>query len=142
MSSMGHRSPFLDRIREAFRPTQRGVVGIVDDLLSLSQQMDLQLHWHDDLCRALVIGAEPEDTVQLPIPKSVFRAVLARLATLCNGQNPGSTSLYGGEGELMIGADRTTFCRVAFTNTPGAQRLEMVRIHAGHEPGRHAAPGC
>ena len=48
-----------------------------------------------------------------------------RLAALCNEQSPGSVSPYGGEGELSIGTNPSAVFRVAFTNTPGEQVLEL-----------------
>jgi hypothetical protein len=125
---MSNPTPFLDRIRQIFRPTQRGVVGMVDDLLGLCQNQELQLDWHADRCHVCTIGAEPEESIEVPIPKSVFRAVLARLAALCNERNPASVSPYGGEGELIVGVDPATVCRVAFTNTPDAQCVRLTRI--------------
>ncbi len=37
------------------------------------------------------------------VGKSVFRAILARVATLCNEQSANSVSPYGGQGELVVG---------------------------------------
>ncbi len=125
---MSNPSPLLDRICQVFQPTQRAVVGLVDDLLGLSREQDFQLDWHDDQCRVRTIGAEPEESIAVPVAKSVFRAVLARRAALCNERNPASVSPYGGEGELTVGVDPATVCRAAFTNTPGAQRARLTRI--------------
>jgi hypothetical protein len=132
---MSNPSPFLDRIRQVFRPTQRGVVGLVDDLLGSCQKQELQLDWHDGQCRVRAIGAEPEESIEVPVSKSVFRAVLARLAALCNERKPASVSPYGGKGELTIGVDRATICSVAFTNTPDTQHLRLTRIQKDHEEG-------
>jgi hypothetical protein len=133
MYPMSDPSPFFESIREVFQPTERGVVGLVDDLLGLSQEQDLQLDWHDDQCRVRAIGAEREESIEVPLPKSAFRAALARLAALCNERNPGSTSPYGGEGELTIGVDPTTICRVAFTNTAGVQSVRLARIQSDNQ---------
>jgi len=125
---MNEPSPFLQSIRQTLEPTPRGVVGLVDDLLELCHAQGIQLDWRAGLCRVRSIGMEPEESVEVPVPKSVFRALLARLATLCNDRNPGSISPYGGEGELTVDVDPVTVCRVAFTNTPDEQRVQLSRI--------------
>jgi len=137
---MSDPSPFLQLIRQVFRPTQHGVVGLVDDLLELCQEQGLQLDWHADQCRVRSIGVEPEESIEVPVPKSVFRAVLARLAALCNERNPRSVSPYGGEGELTVGVDPATVCRVAFTNTPGTQRVQLTRIQQDDRAGERRHP--
>ena len=125
---MNDPSPFLQSIRQALEPTARGVVGLVDNLFELCQARGLQLDWRAGQCRVRSIGMEPEESIEVRVPKSVFRAVLARLATLCNELNPGSFSPYGTEGELTVDVDPATVCRVTFTNTPDEQRVQLTRI--------------
>jgi hypothetical protein len=122
---MNHQPSFPERIRRAFEPTQTGVVGLVDNLLDLCREQGLQLGWHGNRCHVRPLGAGPQESAELPLPKSVFRAILARLATLCNEQSPGSVSPYGGEGELSVGTSPRMVYRVAFTNTRGEQGLEL-----------------
>jgi hypothetical protein len=124
---MNNGSPFSERIQAAFRPTGRGVVGVVDKLLGVCQEQGLQLDWHANQCQVRSLGPEPHDSTDVPLQKSVFRAILARMAALCNERSPNSVSPYGGEGELSIGADPPTILLVAFTNKPGEQRLEVRR---------------
>jgi hypothetical protein len=125
---MNHVSPFPERLQRAFEPNQRGVVGLVDDLLALCREQGLQLDWQADRCRVRPLGAEPPESTEIPLPKSVFRAILARMAALCNERIPDSVSPYSGEGELSVCTDAPTVFRVAFTNTPGEQRLEVRRL--------------
>jgi hypothetical protein len=131
---MNDLSPFPDRLQRAFVPTQRGLAGLVDDLLGLCQEQGIQLDWRANRCRVRSLGAEPQESTEIPLPKSVFRAILARLAALCNERIPGSVSPYGGEGELSVGTNPRTVLRVAFTNTPGEQELEL-RPLAGDKDG-------
>ncbi len=119
---------FPERLQKAFEPTERGIVGLVDDLLGLCQEQGLQLDWQANLCRVRPLGAEPRESTEIPVPKSVFRAVLARMAALCNERNPGSVSPYGGEGEVSVGTRPPSVFRVAFTNTPGEEALEVRRL--------------
>src|SRR5262249_56235813 len=72
-------------------------------------------------------GARRQEWTEVSVPKSVFRAILARVAALCNEHAPNSVSPYGGEGEISVGTNPPTLFRVAFTNTPGEQRLEVSR---------------
>lgn len=131
---MNNLSSFSERLQRAFEPTQRGVVGLVDDLLGLCQEHGLQLDWQANRCRVRPLGAEPQVSTEIPLPKSVFRAILARMAALCNERTPGSVSPYGGEGELVVGTSPPSVFRVAFTNTPGEQGLEVRRL-AEDSPG-------
>jgi hypothetical protein len=125
---MNDLSPFPERLRSAFEPTQRGVAGLVDNLLDLCPQQGLQLDWQADRCLVRPLGAAPQESAELPLPKSVFRAILARVAVLCNQRAPNSVSPYGGVGELAVGTSPPTVFRVVFTNTPGEQGLELRRL--------------
>jgi anti-anti-sigma factor len=124
---MSSHSPTPRRLPRTFVPTRRDVAGLVEELLEACGGEGLQLDWHADRCRLRPLGAENQEATEVPLPKSVFRAILARIAALCNERVPDSVSPYGGEGELAIGTDPPTVFRVAFTNTPGEQRLEVRR---------------
>ena len=108
-----------DRVREAFQPTPRGVVGLVDDLLSVGREHPLHLDYADGRCQVRLADAP---AFEVPVPKSVFRAALARVAALCNERTPDAVPPYGGEGELP-GDDAAA--RVSFVNTPAVQRLDV-----------------
>jgi hypothetical protein len=64
--------------------------------------------------------------MDVPLRKAVLRAVLARLAVLCNERNPNSVSPYGGHGELLAGGNPPMVFRVAFANTTAEQKLELL----------------
>jgi hypothetical protein len=128
---MNNLSPFSERVQRAFDPTQRGVVGLVDDLLRLCPEQGLQLDWQGNRCRVRPLGAQPQELTEIPLPKSVFRAILARIAALCNERIPNSVTPYGGEGELWACTNPPTIFRVTFTNSPGEQRLEVRRLADG-----------
>lgn len=77
-------------------------------------------------------GANPQESLDIPLPKSVFRAALARVAAVCNEQDPQSVTPYRGEGDIVVLPLETSFsrnvistCCVSFTNTPSDQQLEM-----------------
>lgn len=128
---MINASPFAERVRQAFTPTPRGVVGLVDDLLALCQTYQLRILFEDGRCNVRRLGDDMKDSLVLPVPKSVFRAALARIAALCNEQHPHSVTPYRGEGEITVpsaGLESSlppSICHVAYTNTPSEQRLEI-----------------
>ncbi|HUY35359.1 MAG TPA: hypothetical protein VMV69_21625 [Pirellulales bacterium] len=64
--------------------------------------------------------------IELPLRKSVFRAMLARMAVLCNERTPNSVSPYGGRGELTFGVNPTVVFRVIFANTGAEQKMELT----------------
>lgn len=128
---MTRSTPFAERVQSAFKPTPRGVVGLVDDLLSLCRVHQLLMSFRDGRCSVRRLGPDAHDALEVPLPKSVFRAVLARIAALCNERAPSSVTPYRGEGGLVVptpaapnGAPPST-CSVSFTNTPSEQQLEM-----------------
>jgi hypothetical protein len=116
---------FSEQLQRVFSPADRGVVGLVDDLLRLCQGQGLQFDWHANQCRIRPLGPEPREAAEIPLPKSVFRAILARMTVLCNERMPNSVSPYGGAGELSVDTNPPTVFQVAFTNTPREQRLEV-----------------
>jgi hypothetical protein len=125
---MSDVSPFSERLQRALTPIDGSVIGLVDRLLGACQEQGVQLDWHANQCRILLHSAERQDSFCVPLPKSVFRAALARVAALCNEQSPNSVSPYGGQGEVAFGPNSRAIFRVAFTNTPGEQRLELTPI--------------
>ena len=88
-----------------------GVAGLVDDLLAVCLEHGLQLEWDADRCRFRSLGGRWEELPDLRLRKSAFRAVLARLAALCNESSPNSVSPYGGQGELSAGANPAALFR-------------------------------
>lgn len=122
---MSNLSLLPEQLQKAFRPTGSGVVGVVEALLELCRDEGLQLDWQAGQCRVRPLGGEPAEATEIPLPKSAFRAILARVAVLCNERTPGSVTPYGGEGELLVENGPPTVFRVAFTNTPDEQRVEV-----------------
>lgn len=131
---MINTTSFADRIPQSFEPTSRGVVGLVDDLLALCQLHPFRIHFHDGHCSIVRLGADIGEVLEISVPKSVFRAALARIAAICHEQHPDSVSPYGGEAEIAVVTPQKTesqivvplsTCHVSFVNTPSDQRLEM-----------------
>ena len=123
---MSIASPIAEALRNALTLPRHGVIGLVDDLLAMCQKHDLQIDWQNDRFRIRCSGGTGEELTDLLIRKSVFRAVLARIAALCNEKNPNTVSLYGGRCEWMTGESPPRVLRVLFTNTSAEQRLELM----------------
>src|SRR5438132_1432009 len=116
-----------------------GVAGLVDELLTLCQEHDLQLDWQADRCRVRSRKGDWEELIDVPVRKSVFRAILARMAALCNERTPNSVSPYGGQGEFSASTNSPAVFRVTFSNTPAEQRLELTtdQSPAAEAPQQH-----
>lgn len=123
---MNTTSQLTEVFRNPFENPSRGVVGLVDDLLRLCPKQGLRLDWQADRCRIRFLNGGAEETTDVPLCKSVFRAILARIAVLCNERKPNSVSPYGGQGELSARANPPAAFRVSFANTPAEQKLELM----------------
>jgi hypothetical protein len=109
-----------------FERPSGGVIGLVDDLLRLCPEQGLQLTWQHDCCVIRSLAANTDEVLERPLPKSVFRAMLARVATLCNERNADAVSPFGGQCNLSIDADSPTVLQITFTNTAAEQKVELV----------------
>lgn len=127
--------PFPEFLRDALTAPTRGVLGLVDDLLAVSREHGMQLDWKEGHCRVRLREGGPAGWIEIPLRKSVVRAVLARVAVLCNQRSPNSVSPYGGQGELVLGNHPTWgVMRVAFVNTPEEQSLELAPLPTERSP--------
>jgi len=113
-------------LRNALEDPKRGVVGAVEDLLEVSRERPLRLDWEGDHCQVCMADGDSEETIDVVFPKSVFRAILARMATLCNERNPNSVSPYGGQGELVARVNPSTVVKTTIVNTSADQRLALT----------------
>lgn len=140
---MNHVHSLLDLLHEVFEPGPRGAVGLVEELLGFCDEQGLSLSWKAGRCQVRSPGSGSQQLTEVALPGSVFRAALARFATLCNESLPGSVSPYGGEGEFSIASPSPATFRVAFANTPAEQTLELRRLapHPNGETAGDAATG-
>jgi hypothetical protein len=125
---MSHPSSPSERLEHALANPSGGVLGLVDELLAVSSEQGVQLDWREGLCRVTFPDGGPSDRIEVPLRKSVVRAVLARVASLCNERCPDSVSPYGGRGEVAIDADPPKAVQVVFVNTPEEQSLDLAPI--------------
>jgi hypothetical protein len=120
----------LQLLHDAFEHPAGGIVGLVDDLLKFCEEPGLRLHWHSERCQVLSLDAT-ETLLEVPLHRSAFRAILARIAALCNERVPGSVSPYGGQGELSSGENPSCVFAVRFANTQSELTLELNRKSRG-----------
>ena len=125
--SMNTLLQLFDAITHAFEHPTGGVLGMVDELLALCPEHGLRLEWRADRCWVLPSAENGTDgSFVVSIRKSVFRAILARLAVLCNERTANSVSLYGGHGVLLVNSNPTKAFRVKLVNTTAEQHLELL----------------
>jgi hypothetical protein len=117
-----------DALAKAFDPPPSGFVGIVDNLLHLCRGGDLELAWRLNACHVRIRRGAVEETLDLPVRKGVLRAMLARVAALCNQCQPGSVSPYGGRGEIHLGAGPQALFSADFVNTAAEQSLRLADL--------------
>jgi hypothetical protein len=115
-----------EKLRRILLHPTRGVAGVVEDLLAVCQEYALQLDWQADCLRVRSFGGEWEELRDVRLRKSVFRAILARVAALCNERVPDAVSPYEGQGEFAVLATPAAAFRIAFINTPETQKLELT----------------
>jgi hypothetical protein len=117
-------SGLSDAVLRAFEPPDTGFVGIADNLLQLCLGASVEITWGQDACRVSMRNGAAEEVVDVPLRKSVFRAVLARIAVLCNERRADSVSPYGGCGEIAL--DSGPVVSVRFENTSAVQSLRLA----------------
>jgi hypothetical protein len=108
--------------RELTQPST-GVVGIVDLLLQLCSEHEVDLDWRNDCCRIHSRVCDAKEIVDVPPRRSVFRAILARIAAVCNERCPESMSPYGGRCELPAAHSPAELLEITFANTADEQWL-------------------
>jgi hypothetical protein len=122
---MNTTSQITGVFRNALQCPSGDVVGLVNNLLSLCHEQRLELDWQADCCRIRPLAGGSEEVIDSPLPKSVFRAILARLAALCNERSRNSVSPYGGQGQLSVGGNPANVVHVSFANTSGEQWFKL-----------------
>jgi hypothetical protein len=110
---MSERPLSLQQIEKILSGGPRNVVELVDELLNAFQFQAMRLKWEDGECQFQCLPLGSSELCSLPLPRSIFRTILARLAALCNEHLADSVSPYGGDGEFLW---KSQGFRVAFSN--------------------------
>lgn len=112
-------------IQSLFRAPHDGIAELVDSLLDACLKHDLEIDWSPDQCRVRSHAGEWEQVGDLPVRKSVFRALLARIAAKCKEFEADSVSPYGGRGTLCLGENPVAHFQAVMVNPATEQRLEL-----------------
>lgn len=123
---MNTASQLSRTIQDILAQPAEGIAGMVDGLLAACPKNGLQIEWQADHFCFRSLDGDREEWTEVPLRKSVFRAILARLAVLCNEQTPYAISPYGGRCELSASGDSRARLRITFSNTPDEQKLELM----------------
>lgn len=118
--------PPFERLRRILLEPKSGVVGLVNDLLTVCRELRLDLDWRPDCYRVRSVGGEWEELSGVRLHRSVFRGLLARIAVLFIERTPALISAYGDRGELPVGGDPPMVFCVSFVNTAADQKLELT----------------
>jgi hypothetical protein len=82
------------------------------------------------LLRVRFLPNDSDDVEEIPLSRSVFRAVLGRIAALCNERRSNSVSPYGGTGQFWYcyPIDSPILIEATFVNTPAEQKVSLARV--------------
>ncbi len=113
-----------DHFAISFRPAEGGIVGVTDHLLhGCGGGAIVEHHEGRCLCRPIEGG----EAAEVPLPKSSFRLVLARVAAMCHESSPEYGTPYEGSGVVKTRGEPAGTFQVSFVNTPDEQMLEVRR---------------
>lgn len=132
-----NQSSLIDLIAEAINDSSQGVVGLVDQLLSLCGRADAGLDCTADVLQLTNLDGTVDSTPNT-LPRSVFRAALSRIAALCGAETDAEISPYGGTGKISANATSDREFLVEFENTPEHQRLQLITTQPVSTEGKDA----
>ena len=115
---------------ENLAPRERGLLDLVDDMLLRLQSIRLRLTWQSGTISEFSVAGGPSRSFEFNLRNSIFRAVMARLAFLCQELGGQDVSPYGGTGSFTDPRWPHVRFHVDFMNTPAEQRLELTPVFA------------
>ncbi len=101
-----------------------GLIGLFDHYLRLLGEEGAAVEFSEGRCW-LSPRQEGDAPEELPLSRTTFRPILARVAFLCNEYRPSSVTPYGGVGVFKLAGPPELLLRVSFTNTPDIQKLDI-----------------
>ena len=118
--------PLAESLKSIITRPPGGIVELVDELLSLCGEHGIRLDWKGNRCGFKTPQSNVETVLEVLVPKSVFRAILARVAVLCNNHKADAVSSYGGKSEILLGSKPRSLYQVDFLNTADEQHLQLA----------------
>ncbi|MGH9676459.1 MAG: hypothetical protein ACRD36_05100, partial [Candidatus Acidiferrum sp.] len=125
-TSMSTASAYSEKLQKAMVNPTGGVVGLVHELLSVCGEHALEVDWRGAILRVRAQKGDWEDLIDTALRQSIKRAILSRVAVLCNERNPNSMSSYGGESVLRLTPSSPKSFRVVIVNTTEEQVLHLI----------------
>jgi hypothetical protein len=117
-----------------FKPRDRGVLDLIDDMFAHLIQDRLRIIWvPGTVTEYPLVGGEPR-SFEFAFRNSIFRLIMARMAVLCSEFGSQPVSPYGGTGQFVDPRWPDIRFHVDFMNTPGEQRLELTPITSPESP--------
>jgi len=114
-----------------FKPEGRGILGLVDDMLEHIVRNRLRLHWVRGGVTEIPLEAGEPRIYEFGFRNSAARAVIARLAVLCDDETKRDPIYpYRGVGDFTDPRWPNVRFHVEFNNTPAEQRLELTPVFA------------
>jgi len=103
-------------------PGPLGVIGLADDLISYCTDHQLDLSLTPTNCTIFDSDHQQKEVLPNTLPRSAFRALLARFTVLCN-HSAGMTP-YGGTGRIAL-PDSLPWIDISVQNTNDQQSLDL-----------------
>lgn len=114
----------LESLTELFaQPGPHGVADLADNLLQICVEHGIRINIKKDLCSIEDTSGILKD-VKHRLPLSAFRALLARMAGMCDSE----VSPYGGTGRIQQLDDHEV--EITFKNTPSEQFVDLQAVAA------------
>ena len=122
---MNSTQTIRDQLNHLLTPTQRGVPGLTEQLLTAHPGVNVHFERIGDQCVSQWIEGGVSEEISSPIPPAAFRTILAHVAHLCNMQSDKSVSPYGSEGQLFLNGHKVS---IRFINTTHKQSLDVNAV--------------
>ena len=113
---------------QSFTPRESGILDLVDDMLARCVNDQVRIVWCPGTVTEYPLSGRSPTSYEITLRNSAFRAVMARMAALCDRPDSEALSPYGGRGEFTDPRWPRVRFSVQFTNTPDEQRLELTPI--------------
>ena len=114
-----------------FKPRDRGVLDLIDDMLERLVESRLRLFWVPGIVTEIPLDGGESQTFEFAYRNSIFRLIMARMAVLCEESSGQDVSPYGGTGSFTDPRWPHVRFHVEFVNTKTAdQHLKLTPAFA------------
>lgn len=121
---MSVASAHLRTLQRDLSTPSDGIRSVAKTLIEAAQNYDMTLNWDNGRCLVTVKNDSVSESIEVPLRRSVIRATLAHLATLCKADHPDALSPYGGEGRITLNEHSGSHL-IVFVNSPTELRMDI-----------------